>query len=104
MMNFEQRVDISNYVTLFPDKAEKGTRELDLTDEELEKNFYTGDSIDLAKLLCDEIVLFLPFNPRCSENCKGLCPSCGKKLSEGNCDCAGIEGASPFSILKDVKF
>lgn len=104
LADFEQKIDISNDVSLFPEEPERGTKELDLTREDLGKNFYTGNSIDLATLLCDEIVLYLPFNPRCSDNCKGLCPSCGKNLSEGRCGCGNINRESLFSALKDVKF
>jgi uncharacterized protein len=111
LADFEQKIDISNDVSLFPEEPEEGTeepeegtKELDLTREDLGKNFYSGNNIDLAKLLCEEIVLSLPFNPSCSDNCKGLCPSCGKNLNEGNCDCSDIDRESPFAALKGLKF
>ncbi|MBE9536977.1 MAG: DUF177 domain-containing protein [Proteobacteria bacterium] len=104
LVDFEQKIDLSNDVSLFPEEGKEETKELDLTNEELEKNFYAGNSIDLAKLLCEEIVLYLPFNPRCSDNCKGLCPSCGKNLNEGKCNCTGRSKENPFSVLKGLKF
>lgn len=104
LSDFKQLIEIDNNVSLFPEDEEEGPREIDLTSEDAEKNFYTGNSIDLEKLLCEEIALYLPFNPRCSDNCKGLCPSCGKNLNEGKCGCGGIKKENPFAQLKDIKF
>ena len=38
-----------------------------------------GDYIDLEIPLRDAIVLALPINPLCSEQCLGLCQQCGEK-------------------------
>ncbi|MFP7759879.1 YceD family protein [Marisediminicola sp. LYQ85] len=38
------------------------------------------DSIDLEPLVRDAVVLSLPFQPVCQENCPGLCPTCGARL------------------------
>ena len=32
-------------------------------------------------------VLAVPMKNLCSEDCKGLCPKCGKNLNEGLCNC-----------------
>ena len=36
-----------------------------------------GDLIDLEPALRDAVVLALPTNPLCREDCPGLCPECG---------------------------
>ena len=41
-----------------------------------------GDLIDLEPLLRDEVVLDLPFQPLCRDNCLGLCVECGANLNE----------------------
>lgn len=49
-----------------------------------------------------ELLLNLPMNPVCSENCRGLCPVCGCDLNESTCDCdtSGNSGeVSPWSAL-----
>ncbi|CAN5120881.1 DUF177 domain-containing protein [soil metagenome] len=38
------------------------------------------DSIDLEPLVRDAVVLSLPFQPVCQEDCLGLCPECGLRL------------------------
>lgn len=40
------------------------------------------DQIDLEPVIRDAIVLSLPFQPVCSQDCLGLCPDCGVKLAE----------------------
>jgi len=41
-----------------------------------------GDVINLEAPIRDAIVLALPINPVCDEDCEGLCPDCGQKWSE----------------------
>jgi len=38
------------------------------------------DHIDLEPLIRDAVVLSLPFQPVCQEDCLGLCPQCGVRL------------------------
>ena len=45
------------------------------------------DTIDLAPLVRDSVVLELPGAPLCREDCAGLCPQCGANLNEGPCGC-----------------
>ncbi len=41
-----------------------------------------GDLLDLEPLLRDAVVLSLPFQPLCREDCPGLCPECGARLAD----------------------
>ena len=41
-----------------------------------------GDLIDLEPLLRDEVVLDLPFQPLCRDDCAGLCVECGANLND----------------------
>jgi uncharacterized protein len=43
--------------------------------------------LDLADALREYALLEAPTAPRCREDCKGLCPTCGTNLNEGSCDC-----------------
>jgi len=77
----------SNFTyTLIPAKAE--TREdLELTPEELEISYYKGDFIDLAPIVCEQIILQIPMKVLCREECKGLCTHCGTNLNTSSCNC-----------------
>jgi len=41
-----------------------------------------GDLLDLEPLLRDSVVLTLPFQPLCREDCPGLCIECGARLAD----------------------
>ena len=45
--------------------------------------------LDLDDLVSAEIWMELPTKTLCREDCRGLCPSCGKNLNEGECGCSG---------------
>ena len=42
---------------------------------------------DLDPLITEDIFLDLPSKLLCSEDCKGVCPRCGKDLNQGSCSC-----------------
>ncbi len=51
-------------------------------DEAEELSTMTGDLLDLEPVLRDQVVLDLPFQPLCREDCLGLCPRCGFRLND----------------------
>lgn len=61
-----------------------------------------GD-LDITEDIREAILLDLPHFPLCNDECKGLCPKCGKSLNEGPCGCTDEEGPSAFSALDGLK-
>ena len=53
-----------------------------LAEEDDEVRRLEGDLIDLEPPLRDAVVLALPFQPLCMEDCPGLCPECGVRLAD----------------------
>jgi uncharacterized protein len=51
-------------------------------DEEDEVSQLQGDHLDLTPVLRDAVVLALPLNPLCNEDCQGLCATCGERLDD----------------------
>ncbi|CAB4729310.1 unannotated protein [freshwater metagenome] len=51
-------------------------------DEDDEVSRLEGDLVDLEPQLRDAVVLALPFQPLCEDDCPGLCPECGARLAE----------------------
>ncbi|HUL50614.1 MAG TPA: DUF177 domain-containing protein [Gemmatimonadales bacterium] len=43
--------------------------------------------IDLVPAVREELILGVPQFVQCREDCRGLCPQCGKNLNAGPCDC-----------------
>lgn len=52
------------------------------TTDEDEVGRLQGDLIDLEPALRDAVVLALPTNPLCRQDCPGLCPDCGVHWDE----------------------
>ena len=53
-----------------------------LPEEDEEVSMLQDDLVDLEPLLRDAVVLALPFQPLCKEDCPGLCPECGARLAD----------------------
>jgi uncharacterized protein len=53
-----------------------------LDDEDDEVRRLEDDLLDLEPLLRDAVVLELPFQPLCSDDCPGLCVDCGARLAD----------------------
>ena len=64
-------------------KGKKKKKQADLEDLDVEDELMMdGDILDLEPPIRDAIVLSLPINPLCTQDCPGLCPECGGKWSE----------------------
>lgn len=59
-------------------KNHKKAEEEDDLDED-EALFVEGEQVNLEIPILDAVILSLPVNPLCDEECMGLCPDCGEK-------------------------
>ena len=66
--------------------------------------------VDLSDAIADAVVMDTPFVVLCREDCRGLCPTCGANLNEGDCGCAHDaeqewvdSDMNPFAALKGLK-
>jgi uncharacterized protein len=60
-----------------------GSFDLEDSDEEV----FDGKTIDLDPIVREQVLLALPMNAVCREDCKGLCAQCGQNLNEKQCGC-----------------
>jgi uncharacterized protein len=56
--------------------------ESDTAQEDDDVSRLEGDLLDLEPLLRDSVVLTLPFQPLCQDDCPGLCTECGARLAD----------------------
>lgn len=59
-------------------------------------------SLDLDCLLTEDILLALPTKFLCREDCRGLCPTCGKNLNDGPCGCSQHQIDPRLEVLKQL--
>ena len=64
-----------------------GEDEVEIDEGEAEIGFYEGRGLELMDILREQVMLALPMQRVCSEDCKGICPVCGRNRNEAACDC-----------------
>ena len=63
-------------------KRKRNSRDQEIEDidlEEVDELWLDGNEMNLETPIRDAIVLNLPVNPLCTQDCLGLCPDCGEK-------------------------
>jgi len=63
-----------------------------------------ADKIDISNDVREFALLAVPMKKLCNEDCKGLCPNCGKDLNKEQCTCKSDEidpRWKPLLSLKD---
>ena len=69
-----------------------------------EKYFiYDNDTLDITDIIRESILAVLPQKILCRDDCRGLCPKCGKNLNQGQCDCDLHEVDPRLAILAKLK-
>ena len=78
--------------------------DIELAADEMEVIAYSGDSIDIADEIAQQIIMAIPFKHLCSDGCKGLCPRCGADLNKKPCKCSSEGESNPFAALNALSF
>ncbi len=76
--------------------------ERELADDELDVMYLEEGRINTEHLLRENILLSLPVQPLCREDCRGLCPQCGTNLNLGVCGCTENHGDPRLQILRKL--
>jgi uncharacterized protein len=84
-------------------KRAGGDSEASFDPELVDEEGYQGKEIDLSSALREQILLSVPPSPLCDEQCKGLCPRCGKDLNEGECGCDRTVVDPRWAALKGIQ-
>ncbi len=78
-------------------------KEVGLSEADLNVSLIEDDKIDLTGLAREQILLNLPEQVFCTEDCKGLCDKCGANRNLINCNCEEKETDPRWAALKDLK-
>mgnify|MGYP002735142668 CR=1 FL=1 len=64
---------------------------------------FEASTLELTDAIRDALVLELPLQVFCKEDCKGLCSKCGINLNTGSCTCQeGDDDLNPFAALRSI--
>jgi uncharacterized protein len=75
----------------------------ELHTDDLALSFYSGDEIDVAPLIGEQLLLALPTRAVCREECRGLCPSCGANLNNDPCACKPAAPDPRLAVLAKAR-
>ena len=77
-------------------------KELEGEEEDLRDDVYLveSDVVELDDILVPELILDMEMAVVCDEDCKGLCPKCGKNLNQGECGCVVKEVDPRLAVLQ----
>jgi len=78
--------------------------EVEIDEGEAEIGFYEGGGLELEDVLREQVLLALPMQRVCSEDCLGICAVCGKNRNEVKCDChANTAGDERWGALRGLE-
>jgi len=101
----ETELNFSFKSSFIPAEFETQEKEVEVTGDDLDVEFYNpdrGDEIDLAELVREQIILNLPQTTLCKPDCQGLCAKCGENKNEKNCDCSEREIDTRLKMLENL--
>lgn len=67
-----------------------------------EQPFMDGFQMNVEDLLNSEIVTSWPMKILCKPDCKGICPTCGRDLNTGICECDSFVPDPRMAAIKDI--
>ena len=86
-----------------PQGTDAGKEEMSVTAAEAEIGYYRGEGLLLEDVLREQVLLALPLKAICRDDCRGLCPHCGRNLNHEQCTCAEPIEDPRWSALKDLR-
>jgi uncharacterized protein len=70
--------------------------------QDTEAGFYELPGINLADVLTEQVLLWLPMRSLCRDDCKGICPVCGANRNLAACGCELPKGDTRWDALKSI--
>ncbi len=100
----DRRIDLSFRDVFVTSENFGGDPESEISGEELDVSVIDNDSLDLEEVVREQVLLSLPEQLLCRDDCRGICPVCGTDLNSAECDCSKEEIDPRWAGLKELKF
>jgi len=93
-----------NFDLLFrPQGVDRRGDEVAISEAETEIGYYQGEGLLLEDALREQVLLATPVRALCREDCKGLCPQCGRNLNVEQCHCEQHVSDPRWDALNEIK-
>ncbi len=86
-----------------PQGVDRRADEVSISEAETEIGYYQGEGLLLEDALREQVLLAAPLRALCREDCKGLCPQCGRNLNLEQCHCEPHLRDPRWEALNDIK-
>lgn len=89
---------------LFYEPVEAGPDEpeIALEAEDSSIDFYEGEGLELEEVLREQVLLALPMQRICQEDCRGICPVCGENRNRVACGCKVVAPDDRWAALRQL--
>ena len=86
-----------------PQGVDRRAEEAAISQAETEIGYYQGEGLLLEDALREQVLLAIPVRALCRDDCKGLCPQCGRNLNVEQCQCEQHPGDARWEALAEIK-
>ena len=95
-------IDVELDLEFVPESSFGADANLELQSEDMKVDAVPGESIDTREIAREQILLDIPQQFFCKEECQGLCQKCGTNLNETDCGCSDTEIDPRWAALKNL--
>jgi uncharacterized protein len=95
-------IDADFDLTYQPTGSEPARPEVKVDDGDVEIGFYEGNGLELCDVFREQVLLALPMQRVCRDDCKGICPICGQNRNAAECACQPRVADDRWAGLKDL--
>jgi uncharacterized protein len=86
-----------------PTGVDANASEHAISTSDTEIGYYDGGRLALEDVLREQVLLSLPTRALCQQECKGLCPRCGKNRNTEICACDAGQVDARWTALADLR-
>jgi len=96
-------VDKSFDLIFRPQGVDRRADEVSISEAETEIGYYQGEGLLLEDALREQVLLATPVRALCREDCKGLCPHCGRNSNVEQCSCEQHPSDPRWDALSEIR-
>jgi uncharacterized protein len=86
-----------------PAGADASSSDHAISTSDTEIGYYEGGGLAVEDVLREQVLLSLPPRTLCQQDCKGLCPRCGRNLNTEVCACDTKQVDARWTALADLR-
>jgi uncharacterized protein len=98
----ERSIDVELDLEFVPDEQLGDHASLELRADDLKRDAIPDSEISLTEIVREQILLDLPQQFFCKDDCRGLCEKCGTNLNMKDCECEDDEIDPRWAALQNL--